>query len=50
MKHGKKPTRAEKKILVKNDLDPTAFLIIKRLSNELHVVNRTTEELIIIEV
>lgn len=50
MKHGKKPTRQEKKILVKAGYDPIDFLIVKRLTGELHVVNIKSNSLIKVEV
>lgn len=40
MKHGKKPTRAQMKLMVKWKLDPTMWLVSKDTTTELVLVHR----------
>lgn len=40
MKHGKIPTRNQKEIMMKNDIDPRGWLVIKNLSDRFEIVNR----------
>lgn len=43
MKHGKKPTREQRKLLEKWKLDPAMWLITKDTSTELHLVHRFSD-------
>ncbi|WP_187441983.1 DUF6906 family protein [Sutcliffiella horikoshii] len=45
MKHGKRPTKAQKILMVKNNLNPADWLIVKNLDHEMHVVNRFSSEI-----
>lgn len=40
MKHGKKPTREQMKLMVKWRLDPTMWFVVKDTPKELHLVHR----------
>lgn len=40
MKHGKKPTREQMKLMVKLNLDPTMWLVVKDTPVEMHLVHR----------
>lgn len=40
MKHGKKPTVAQKKLMVKWKLDPTMWFVVKDMPTEMHLVHR----------
>lgn len=40
MKHGKKPTREQMKLMVKWKLDPTMWLVVKDMPYEMHLVHR----------
>ena len=40
MKHGKKPTRAQMKLMVKWKLDPTMWLVSKDTATEMVLVHR----------
>ena len=40
MKHGVKPTVAQKKLMVKWKLDPTSWLVVKDTPTEMHLVHR----------
>lgn len=40
MKHGVKPTVAQKKLMVKWKLDPTMWLVVKDTPTEMHLVHR----------
>ena len=40
MKHGVKPTVAQKKLMVKWRLDPTMWLVTKDTPTEMHLVHR----------
>ena len=42
MKHGKKPTRAQKILLKEHHLNPDNWLIVKHTTEELLVVHRYT--------
>jgi membrane-bound lytic murein transglycosylase MltF len=43
MKHGRKPTLNQKKIIKSAGLNPDNWLIVKNLSNELHIAHRNTK-------
>lgn len=43
MKHGKKPTVAQMKLMVKWKLDPTMWLVCKDTPKEMHLVHRHFE-------
>lgn len=49
MKSAKKPTRAQKKILSNDGLDPQKHHIVKNLLNEMHVINVETNEMKIVK-
>ena len=40
MKHGKRPTREQMKLMVKWKLDPTMWLVVKDTPTEMHLVHR----------
>ena len=40
MKHGKNPTREQKKLMVKKRLDPTMWFVVKDTPKEMHLVHR----------
>jgi hypothetical protein len=42
MKHGKRPTKNQKKALLSAGLSPTNWLVFKFINGELHVVHRET--------
>ena len=44
MKHGKKPTRAQMKLMVKWKLDPTMWLVSKDTATELVLVHRIFDD------
>lgn len=44
MKHGKKPTREQKKLMVKCRLDPTMWFVVKDTSTELLLVHRHSDK------
>lgn len=46
LKNGKKPTREQRRIISKNNLDPHEWLVCKALPDELEIVNKTTNELL----
>ncbi len=43
MKHGKRPTRGQMKLMVKWRLDPTMWLVVKDMPNEMHLVHRLSD-------
>ena len=43
MKHGKKPTREQMKLMVKWKLDPTMWLVVKDMPYEMHLVHRYSD-------
>lgn len=45
---GKKPTRQQKKILQDTKLNPNNWLVLKNPTNELHIQNRETKRIRII--
>ncbi|MCM3599364.1 hypothetical protein M3175_01370 [Robertmurraya korlensis] len=45
MKSGKKPTRAQRKILLENGLNPLNWLIVKNQDLQMEVVHRETGRL-----
>ena len=44
MKHGKKPTREQRKLLQQWKLDPTVWLVIKDKPDELWLVHRHSDK------
>ena len=40
MKHGKNPTREQKKLMVKRKLDPAMWLVVKDTPERLELVHR----------
>lgn len=44
MKHGKKPTREQMKLMVKWKLDPTMWLVVKDMPQEMHLVHRHSDK------
>lgn len=42
MKHGKKPTLEQKRLMQNWKLDPAEWLVTKNLSNRLELVNKNT--------
>ena len=40
MKHGKKPTVAQMKLMVKRKLDPTMWLVVKDMPTQMELVHR----------
>lgn len=44
MKHGKKPTREQRKLLQKWKLDPTTWLITKDTPERMELVHRYSEK------
>jgi len=48
MKQGKNPTRRQRDILKRCRLNPDNWLVVKFLTEELHVVNRQTRKVRII--
>lgn len=45
LKNGKKPTREQRRIISNNKLDSHEWLVCKVLSDELEIVNKTTNEI-----
>lgn len=43
MKHGKKPTVAQKKLMVKWRLDPTMWLVVKDTPQRMELVHRWSD-------
>ena len=43
MKHGKIPTRNQKELMLKNNLNPKQWLVIKKTPNGFEIVNRENE-------
>ena len=44
MKHGKKPTREQMKLMVKWKLDPTMWLVERDTPQEMHLVHRHSDK------
>ena len=44
MKHGKKPTRAQKMLIQKWKLDPAVWLVTKDKPDEIHLVHRYSDK------
>ena len=44
MKHGKKPTLAQKKLMVKWRLDPTMWLVVKDTQVRMEIVHRLSDK------
>ena len=49
MKHGKKPTVEQRKVLTREGLDWKDWLVVKNLPNSLIVVKRKTDETRVVE-
>jgi hypothetical protein len=50
MKHGRKPTRAQKMLIEAARLNPADWLIVKNLPHQLHIIHRDTGNARVIEV
>ncbi|MGQ7886827.1 DUF6906 family protein [Paenibacillus sp. WC2504] len=48
MKNGKKPTRLQQVAIIAAKLDPKDWLVMKNLSNELHILHRNNKDLKVI--
>ena len=46
MKHGKKPTRAQKKLMSKGNVDIAKWLVLKDTPTELVIVHRLSDKTI----
>lgn len=44
MKHGRKPTAAQRKLLQKRRLDPSVWLVVKDLPDRLELVHRQSDK------
>lgn len=44
MKHGKKPTVAQRKLILQQGLDPAAWLVTKDTPEQLELVHRYSEK------
>lgn len=44
MKHGKKPTREQMKLMVKWKLDPTMWLVVKDMPTQMEIVHRHSDK------
>ena len=44
MKHGKKPTREQMKLMVKWKLDPTMWLVVKDMPTQMELVHRHSDK------
>ena len=44
MKHGKKPTVAQKKLMVKWRLDPTMWFVVKDMPDRMDIVHRLSDK------
>jgi hypothetical protein len=42
MKHGRKPTLLQKTLIKEAGLNPANWLVVKNLSDQLHIVHRNT--------
>jgi len=42
MKHGKNPTRKQKVVLKESGLNPENWLVVKNITGQLQLINRTT--------
>ena len=40
MKHGKVPTRNQKELMLKNNLNPKEWLVVKKMADGFEIVNR----------
>ena len=49
MKHGKKPTVEQRKLLTKEGLNWADWLIVKDMPHSMIAVNRNTEEIKVVE-
>ena len=45
MKHGKKPTLKQKQLLIRNDLDPGDWLIVKTSEQLIEIVHRHSRQI-----
>ena len=43
MKHGKKPTREQMKLMVKWKLDPTMWFVVKDMPDRMELVHRLSD-------
>ena len=43
MKHGKKPTYEQRKLLLENGYDPAAWLVVKDMPAEMVIVSRNDD-------
>lgn len=43
MKHGRKPTREQRKLMQKCELTPANWLVVKDTPTEMHVVHRHSD-------
>ena len=43
MKHGKRPTREQMKLMIKWRLDPTMWFVVKDTPAEMHLVHRLSD-------
>ena len=43
MKHGKVPTRNQKELMLKNNLNPKEWLVVKKVTDRFEIVNRENE-------
>ena len=43
MKHGKVPTRNQKELMLKNNLNPKEWLVVKKMADGFEIVNRENE-------
>lgn len=43
MKHGKKPTREQRKLLLKEKLDPREWFVIKDMPDRMELVHRFSD-------
>jgi hypothetical protein len=48
LKNGKKPTRQQQVAIIAAKLDPKDWLVMKNLSNELHIFHRDNKDLKVI--
>jgi hypothetical protein len=43
MKHGKTPTREQKKLIASKGLDPAVWLVVKNLPDKIELVHRLSD-------
>lgn len=44
MKHGKTPTREQRKLITSKGLDPAVWLVVKNTTDKLELVHRLSEK------